>query len=518
MTALAEALTETGVQAVFGIPGSGPSLQLISILEQREVPFYVTAHEASAAMMAGAFGRESGGFGCSLSIKGPGLANMLAGMTSNAYESLPVLSIAEAYPHEATPLRMHKRLDHRQATSWCAKAYATLGEPRSTIEQLTIYACEEIPGPVHLDISANDSPAILLRNTLKTEENLPDERSDILHQVSQAQRPVVIVGSLACRSDWGKRLLALRIPVFTTLAAKGIMDETQPYAAGVFTGDGQQRSPEVGIISQSDLVIGLGLRSLEVLSPRPFAAPSIIVDNIGIRFSQGFQPKHFWRVEAPKDFNILLDALSDKTWGRESIVEAMQQLRRFLTADSWLPGVVFVELERLLPQGSCLATDTGWFCTVAEHIWRARSTQAFFASANGRFMGTAIPSAIGIALANRHHPVICAMGDGGIRPYVADVKLAIEESLPILFLLLTDGRFGSIAGVPSAQGLSQRATTLRFPSWFQAIESLGCPSAQVRDLESFTEIVRKWKWQEGPLFIEAVFDPERYAKMLEGVR
>lgn len=518
MVALAETLIETKVRATFGIPGSGPSLQLISALEQREVPFHVTAHEGSAAMMAGAFGWKSGSLGCSISIKGPGLANMLAGMTSNAFEHLPVLSISESYLPEATPIRMHKRLDHRQATSWCAKAYAMLGEPRSTIEQLTLYAREEIPGPVHLDISTNDSPSILSRNLAEGEDNLPDEQSNVMRLVSQAQRPVVIVGSLACRCDWGKRLSALRIPVFTTLAAKGIFDETQPHAAGVFTGDGQQLSPEVRIISQSDLVIGLGLRSLEVLTPRPFRVPSVIVDNSGVRFSQGFQPKHFWGTEGSKDFDTLLDEISLKTWGGELVAESIQRLRKFLTHDPWLPAVVFAELECLLPQVGCLVTDTGWFCTVAEHFWRARSAQAFFCSANGRFMGTAIPSAIGIALANRHQVVICAMGDGGIRPYVADVKLAIEERLPILFLLFTDGRFGSIAGSPSAQELSPRATTVRSPSWFQAITALGCPAFQVRSLETLSDLVKQWESSHGPLFIEALFDPERYAKMLEGVR
>src|SRR5205823_668316 len=77
VVALADALAAEGVRAIFGIPGSGLSLQLITRLEGRGVPFYGTSHEASAAVMAGAFGTRSRTLGCSVSIRGPGVGNAL---------------------------------------------------------------------------------------------------------------------------------------------------------------------------------------------------------------------------------------------------------------------------------------------------------------------------------------------------------------------------------------------------------------------------------------------------------
>ena len=79
---LATLLVENGLRYVFGVTGSGSSLRLITELETRGVPYYPAAHEASAALMAGAVTRASGQLSASVSIKGPGLANMVPGIVS----------------------------------------------------------------------------------------------------------------------------------------------------------------------------------------------------------------------------------------------------------------------------------------------------------------------------------------------------------------------------------------------------------------------------------------------------
>ncbi len=516
---LAEAISQQGVKALFGVPGSGLSLQLITALERKNIPFYGTCHEAAGAIMAGAFGRQTGTLGCSISIKGPGLVNMLAGILANYYEHLPTLSISEAFGPGTPPFHMHKRLDHDAATAFCTKAYATLDNPQTTLSRLATCAREEIPGPVHLDLFSEDAPTFLSHVSKDSWNGSSDqERSGLMRVVAQSARPVVIVGGLATRAGWGLRLSRLPIPVFTTLAAKGVIDETLPFAAGVFTGEGKALSPEAQLLAEADLVVGLGLRNLEVLKAQPFSCPLVIVDVVGPRTGVGFEPRYILRAQTDEDFDSILELLGAKAWGEEVLAESAARARHHLTRDGWLPGNLFVLLEQELPEVGCFVADTGFFCTVAEHVWRARSARAFFASSNGRFMGTGLPTVIGATLADPTRPTICAVGDGGVRMYLGDLKLMVEEGLPILVLLLSDGRYGSIAGVPSAKGLSTRAVTLARPSWFSAIEALGCPAVQVKDLDCFLSALRKWEWRSGPLFVEAVFEPERYAAMIEGIR
>lgn len=517
IAALANSLVENGVRALFGVPGSGLSLQLITALEEYGVPFYGATHEAAGAIMAGAFAKQTNSLGCAVSIKGPGFANMLPGIISNYYEQLPVLSISEAFGPATPPFRMHKRLDQQALAQSCTKAYATLGDPKNTIAQLASTARAEIPGPVHLDLFSEDSPVLEVQSSRFNVQSPTRSILDFGPETLNAARPVVIAGSLALRRGWGERLRELKVPVFTTVAAKGLVDERAPRAAGIFTGDGKAVTPEKIVLAEADLVIGLGLRNLEVLSPAPFAAPLVALDEAGPGVMEGFQPEVAIAGAQSANFEQVISMLDTIEWGAGLVADATRMLRDRLVRIAWLPGRVFAELQGLLP-GARLVVDTGSFCTVAEHVWQATSPDGFVASANGRYMGTGLPMAIGAALADPDRPTICATGDGGIRMYFGEIKLAIEQKRPLLVVLMADGRYGSIASAPSARNLSKRATTILQPSWYRAVQALGCPATQVTNIEALASAVANWQPNEGPLFIEAVFDPERYGAMTQDVR
>ena len=75
LDSFAESFVRLGGLHAFGVPGGGPSLQLADVLERRGVKFITTAHETTAALMAGAVGRQTGAPALALSIKGPGFIN-----------------------------------------------------------------------------------------------------------------------------------------------------------------------------------------------------------------------------------------------------------------------------------------------------------------------------------------------------------------------------------------------------------------------------------------------------------
>jgi len=132
-------------------------------------------------------------------------------------------------------------------------------------------------------------------------------------------------------------------------------------------------------------------------------------------------------------------------------------------------------------------------------------------------MGGAIPCAIGLAICKSHLPVFCVMGDGGIRSYPAEIKLAVQEELPICFVLMKDGRYSSVASIPQPIAMSQRAVTVFNPSWWEAVEKMGCEAHLVDSESSFATAVQVWN-QKGPLFLEASFDAESYSEMTRRLR
>ena len=506
-TQTAAALRATGVEHLFGVTGSGFSLTLIEAFEAAGGTYFAASHEAAAAMMAGASARVRRSIGAALTIKGPGFANAMPGQLSNLYEGWPVISISEAYAAERAG-RAHKLLDQRRASAQFVKAYGSLGDPAGTISDLTAIALEETPGPVHLDVPARDEPHLDRLVAASAPAHVDTPFGGVL---TAARRPVVIAGSLAVRRGWASRLAALELPVFTTVAAKGLIDETLPQAAGIYTGDGQEQSVERQMLPSADLVIGIGLRSAEVLTPCPFGVPLLLIDEID-GAAGGFDAP----VRSADAIDEIWAALANRRWGLDEVAVAHGALKAHLMRDRWLPAGVFMQLQEALPAAR-LVSDTGLFCTAAEHIWRSRTPLDMLASANGRFMGTGIPMAIGAAVADRSHPVICAVGDGGLPVGASELRLVIDERLPLLIVFMTDGGYGSVAGPAGFAARSARATAMRSPSWWRLIEAAGIPSCRATDLASFDRALAAWD-QSSPRLIEAAFDAPAYARSTAGVR
>jgi acetolactate synthase-1/2/3 large subunit len=512
MAQLAASLVDGGVGAVFGVPGSGMSWELLTALEARGVPFHGMAHEGAAAMAAGAYSRQAGRLGASLSIKGPGLANMLPGVLATLYEQWPAIAIAEAYG-PARGGRAHKYLDQLAATRPFAKAYGRLGDPTELVPRLVQTARDEVPGPVHLDLCGEDAPVWEARDVQPPAAPVDViSDTDALRMIAGSRTPVVIVGAYARRAGWIERVEALRVPVFTTVAAKGAIDERRPWAAGVYTGDGKRLAPERDVLAKADAVVLLGVRAAELLGVAPFTLPAVAIDAVdGGLAATGAR----WLASSAAD--DLLDALSGREWGAEDIARALAIVREALLAPPWLPARVVAALEHRWGADAGMVVDTGSFCTIAEHVWRARAPWQFLASANGRFMGTGIPMAVGSVCAHGR-PTICLVGDGGMRVGAAELKLAAAERWPLMVVLMRDGRYGSIAAGRGARTLAEAAVAIPQPSWWRAVDTFGCQSVEVHDETQLAGVIDAWRPDLGPLFVEAVFDPAPYETMTRDLR
>lgn len=524
--ALARQLHGLGTRHVFGITGSGPSLELITALEALGVMYYPVSHEAAGAIMAGAVTRILDRPAVSLSIKGPGLANMTAGIIANALEGYPALSIAESYDDETPGWRRHKRIDQVALLRPVTQRILHIDEVGDGLELASRQAFAEPRGPWHLELSQGPTVPATTPEAVPGTETGP-ARSTVagsgsgscsLEQLAAAlresSRPLVIAGSLACRRRWGARLAELEVPVLTTVAARGLLDERAEHAAGIFTGAGRELAPEVALLAAADLVLGVGLRNQELLG-FPFPRHTFLVDEITTG-SGGFPNGDHLTVASEAETGEILAGLAGRGWGVDLVADTKRRLRDHLLDGSWLPAACFEALNQLRRDHD-LICDTGSFCTVGEHLFQARPERVFYCSGNGRNMGTAIPTAIGIAVAKPRKPLFCMVGDGGFGMYAAELKLAVAEGLPICFVLSSDGAYGSIACAPQSHPMSTRATTIRQPSWLEAVRGLGCPARSAADAADFTDQITAWNDQE-PLFIECRFATEPYARMTEKLR
>lgn len=506
---LAENIACHGVRHAYGITGSGAILSVLDELEKRDVEPVRTYFEGSAAIMAATDGRLARRSGVCYCIKGPGLANAIPGLAAASLDAWPLVAITEAYPRSASPEKAHKRLDHVVLTGAVTKGVRALSQRGPDFQTLASWAEAEVPGPVVLELAG----------TLAAEQAVPppprgtDRTDELLALVCTARRPAIVAGSLAVRRGWSSALSQLRIPVFSTAAAKGVIDERLDHAAGVYTGVGLELTPEQCVLPHADLVIGLGLRPNELLSTRRFHCPAVNIDSADPPGADAFG---FTTVTPDADVS-LWEALSAKGWGLEELRFCLERLDKALFR-GFLAGAAFHTIEQRLGREIRLVMDTGYFCTIGEHAWRVPDADGCLFSGQGRYMGTSVPTAIGAAMHDATRRVVTVAGDGGIAMYLGEIRIAVERRLPILFVLMTDGRFGSVATRALKDGLTMTPIDVVEPSWQGVMEAFGLPAWRARDAVQLGDALTQWSTMRGPGYVEIEFDPHSYERMCEGVR
>jgi acetolactate synthase-1/2/3 large subunit len=337
--------------------------------------------------------------------------------------------------------------------------------------------------------------------------------------IGKADHPVVIAGSLAVRLGLPDELNRLKVPVFTTAAAKGAVDERLPHAAGVYTGVGGPLTAEKAIFPQADLVIGIGLRHNEVLSVGPFDCPSLGIDPLGDEHSFGIGWQHVAGGAIEKEWlGAVFDRLSEKSWGGGRLEQTHKELTSHMLRGSFLPAHVYCALAGHFQHRARLVLDTGNFCTIGEHAWEVPRPGLYLASGQGRYMGTGLPLAVGAALYDRTVPTICFCGDGGIGMFAAEIKLAAQNRLPLIVVLFTDAHLGTIRGGALQKALTQQPTVIHRPSWVAAFSGMGVAAERIDNVAGLEKILAAWTMTQGPLFLEAAFDPDAYQRMTEGIR
>jgi acetolactate synthase-1/2/3 large subunit len=433
---------------------------------------------------------------------------MAAGLATCRLELFPVVGVCEAYDSGVPSTSGHKRIDQQGFARSIAKKSTNLSAGTVGVRDTIDLATVEAPGPVLIELArstaspeTHDSPPILQNSEV------------MLSHIDRSKRPVVIAGSLAIRLGLSGHLNRLRIPVFTTAAAKGAVDESLPRAAGVYTGVGLDLAPERAILAVADLVIGVGLRAGEVLSFAPITGPSIMIDAI--------QPEYSDAAVIPVTVDALSDlwnALEGYDWGEDLVQDAHDNLTAHLMAQPFLPAHCYRAVNRQFGGKCRIVLDTGYFCTIGEHVARVIDPSRYLSSGMGRSMGASLPMAVAAALHDRDLPTILAVGDGGIGMFFSELRLAVAAGAPLLVILMSDGGFGSIRAAARLSGLTEKPLITSQPGWRSACDGIGMWSAEAADETSFADALAAWSSYRGPGMINVSFEPNVYRDMTARVR
>jgi acetolactate synthase-1/2/3 large subunit len=118
-------------------------------------------------------------------------------------------------------------------------------------------------------------------------------------------------------------------------------------------------------------------------------------------------------------------------------------------------------------------------------------------------LGYAIPAAIGAALGAPERPVICVSGDGGAQFTLPEMMVAVEERLPVTFIIWNNAAFGEIATAMESAGVDVVGCSPTPPDFALQAQAFGMEYIRCDATpEDLAEALRSRAQATGPCLIE----------------
>lgn len=458
---MVRALENEGVRHIFGLPGE-ENIDFLDALVDSSIVFLQVRHEQAAAFMADVYGRLTGQPGVCLSTLGPGATNLITGVADANLDSAPLVAITGQAALDRQHKESHQYLDvvgmFAPITKWNAAVVLPSIVPE-VVRKAFKLARAERPGATHLDlpedVAAAEAPAASpLRVQQAAMPAASRERVEYAARlIAHARRPVILAGNGAIRAHACDALRLFseqaRIPVMTTLMAKGAVPDSSPLSLGAvgFPGGDRARS----CLLESDLVIAVGYDLVE-WTPKSWnpAGDKQIVHVSALPAE--VDASYIVAVGVVGDIAEALQALASRVephpdWGWSSVRDRIRGEQEEMSAANSFPlrpERVLAELRAALGDEDIVVSDVG-----AHKIWVARDLRCEVPNtcliSNGfASMGIGVPGAIAAKVVYPGRRAVTVSGDGGFLMNSQELATAVRYGLPCVSVIMNDGKFGLI--------------------------------------------------------------------------
>ena len=484
-------LEKRGIQHVFGLCGH-TNIAVLSALENSGIQFVNVRHEQIAAHAADGYARITGKASVLLTHLSPGITNATTGVANAALDCIPMVVIAGDVPTHYYGKHPHQEVNlHADAAqyeiyrpfvkrAWRVDHAELLPE---IVEKAFSLAESGQPGPVLINVpmdvfSAKADPALFERQLGNTKElRRPSldcgTAEEIIKILSRAERPVIYAGGgvlLARASAELARLVDhFDIPVAHSLMGKGALPDDHPLVLGMTGFWGTELVNRACL--EADVILALGTRFKEADSSSwyrdyTFNIPPTRLLHIDIEPSE-IGRNYPTEIGAVADVKSALGTLSEVAGAlcpegrnRPEIKARIADFRREFAAANramaesdafpMMPERILAEVRKQLPVDAIVTTDVGWNKNGVGQQFPILTPGSFITPGGFATMGFGPSAAIGAQFADPDRVVVSLVGDGGFGQNPAVLATAVEHDLPIVWLIMNNNAYGTIAGLQKA--------------------------------------------------------------------
>lgn len=543
---LVKALKEEGVDTLFGYPGACTIDISDELYKQDDIRVILPRHEQALVHEADAYARTTGKVGVCLVTSGPGATNLVTGLATANYDSVPLVCFTGQVARHLIGNDAFQEVDIVGITRSITKYGVTVRNREDLgriIKEAFYIARTGKPGPVLIDLP-KDVMAELGSAEYPSEVNIrgykPNTNVHIgqlkkaIKMLNKAQRPLFLAGggvNIARANDiFTKIVEKTNIPVITTVMGRGAIPTNHPLYIGNLGMHGAYAANMA--VSECDLLFSIGTRFNDRITGKLHAfAPKAQIVHIDIDTAAISRNIHV-------DIPIVADA-KEAVLKMQEYVEPCQTKEWLEQVNAWQaehplmmkkhaemgPKDIIDEINRQFDE-AIVVTDVGQHQMFAAQYVEITEKKQIIMSGGLGTMGYGFPGAIGAKLGNPDTPVIAISGDGGMQMNIQEFATAVLEELPVILCVFNNTYLGMVRQWQKLfYGKRYGMTNLRSgalfrrtegkempeytPDFVKLAESYGAKGIRVTKTEEIAAAFEEAKKNtKVPTLIEFIIDPE----------
>ena len=543
-----KALKNEKVDTLFAYPG-GQAIDLFDALYgKKEIDVILPRHEQALVHEADGYARSTGKVGVCLVTSGPGATNLVTGIATANYDSVPLVCFTGQVPTYLIGNDAFQEVDTVGIMRSICK-YAVTVRKREDLARIihnAFYIAKsgkpgvvvvDIPKDIQLALGTDDYPKdINIRGYNPNTSVHMGQVNKAMEILGKANKPVFLIGggvNIAHANELMTKLSETTgVPVVTTMMGKGAIPTTHELYVGNIGIHGSYAANTA--IANCDVLFSIGTRFNDRITGKieEFAKKATIihVDIDPAAISKNIS------VDIPivADAKIAIEAILKKAkklnideW-RNQISEWKEThpIKMEESEDILTPEYIIRKINKLY-KNAIITTDVG-----QNQLWTTQfididNNKRLLTSGGLGTMGYGLPSAIGAKIACPDKDVISISGDGGIQMNIQELATAVCQELPITVCIFNNGYLGNVRQWQEMfYNKRYSSTCLKYrkfcdknckdkskccpeytPNFIKLAESYGCQAIRVSSKEEVEKAFKQAKKnKKSPTIIEFIID------------
>lgn len=546
---LVKALREEGVDTLFGYPGACTIDISDELYKQDYTKVILPRHEQALVHEADAYARSTGKVGVCLVTSGPGATNLVTGIATANYDSIPLVCFTGQVARHLIGNDAFQEVDIVGITRSICK-YGVVVRNREdlgrVIKEAFYIAKSGRPGPVVIDLP-KDVMAELGNPEYPQDVNIrgykPNTSVHIgqlkraIKMLNKAERPLFLFGGgvniAHAKSECLQLVEATQVPVVTTIMGKGAIPSDHPLYVGNLGMHGAYAANMS--VGECDLLFSIGTRFNDRITGKlQTFAPNAQIVHIDIdtsAISRNIQVDVPIVADAKEAISKLLEYVGPceiPKWLNAIGQWKIEHPLKMKNQDGLTPQNIIQTINESFDD-LIVVTDVGQHQMFTSQYIELNEKRQLLTSGGLGTMGYGFPGGIGAKLGNPDTPVVVVSGDGGMQMNIQEFATAVNEKLPVIICVLNNSVLGMVRQWQKLfYGKRYSMTCLRSgkecrehcgepgfecptytPDFVKLAESYGAQGIRVTDIkdaEAAFEAAKKYT--DGPTLIEFVTDGE----------